>query len=432
MSPDTTSLKVAVQEQESWSRRLSITVPAERVQRTRGAVTSQIVRNARMPGFRQGKLPKRVVEQRFGPSIDQETVDRTIQEAYREALESQGLTPISQGKVDKVEYQPGSDLTFEVQLEVQPEVDLARTTGFTVSRPAAEVGEEDVDAVLERLRDDRAEWVEVEGEQKPDFGDQVTVEITALDAEGSTQEGEEARTYRFVIGEGQAIPDVEQAILALATGEESTSTIQFPEDFPDEARRGEEQRLHVRLTRTERKQLPEVDDEFAKAVGDFEDVAALRTRVLDDLRADAEQRAESEVRQQLLDLIIEANPFSVPDSMVDRYLDHMTGHSHADGQKHQHTPEQEEQLAKVREGLRPQAEWSLKRSMIVDRLAEQEGLTATQDEIDARVEELATKHERSPSEVWLQLEKSGQLEMLEREITEDKVFRHLLAQNTVS
>jgi trigger factor len=182
----------------------------------------------------------------------------------------------------------------------------------------------------------------------------------------------------------------------------------------------------------ERKKLADLDDEFASAVGDFESLDALRTRVRSDLVADVEQRGTAEVRRQLVEQIIEANPFDVPGSMVDRYLDYMTGHSHEGHEKHAHAPEEEERLAKVRESLRPQAEWGLRRMMVVERIAEQEGLSASQDEIDAKVDEIAARHERTPSEVWIQLEKNGQLEVLEREITEDKVFAHLLEQNTVA
>jgi trigger factor len=432
MSPDTTDLKISLQEQPSWSRRLSITVPAERVQRTRSSVSSQITRNARMPGFRKGKLPQRVLEQRFGASIEQETLDRSIQEAFREALQAQGLAPISQGKVDNIQYEKGQDLTFDVEFEVRPEIQLERVSGFTLSRPPSEVGEDDVESILERLRDERATWEALAEDARPGYGDQVTVEITAKDAEGNPVEGEEARTYRFVLGEGQAIPDVEQAIMTLQTGQEGEFTVRFPDDFPDEERRGEEQHLHIALKTAQSKVLPEVDDEFAKGLGEFESLEALRARILEDLRADAEQRAESELRGQLVEQIVEANPFEVPASMVERYLDYMTGHSHADGEEHHHTPEEEERIQRQRDQLRPQAEWGMKRMMVVERIAEQEGLSATQDEIDARVEELAAKHERTPSEVWLQLEKSGQLEVLEREITEDKVFRFLLEQNTVA
>jgi trigger factor len=427
------ALKVEVQEPRSWSRRLSITVPAERVQSTRSAITSQFARTAKLPGFRKGKLPNRVIEQRFGPSIEQETLDRLIQDAYREALDTRGFTPITQGTVDNVRYDQGKDLEFEVEFEVRPEIELSRISGFTVAREEVTVTDADVESVLERLRDDRADWQPAESGNHPGDGDRATVEITVLESTPGAGDGAEPRPYRVVLGEQQAIPDVEAAIRTLAPGEDGEFTVTFPDDFPDEERRGEAQRLRIELKEVHCKVLPELDDEFAKQVGDFEDITALRARVLEDLQADAEQRTESEVRQQLLQNILDANAFDVPASMVDRYLDHMTGHSHGDGKdQHQHTPEEDERLAQVREGLRPQAEWGLKRMLVIERLAEQEGLQATQDEIDARVEKLAESHGRTPSEVWLQLEKSGQLEVLEREITEGKVFEHLKSQNTIT
>jgi trigger factor len=431
MPAQTSDLTIAVQEPSAWSRRIAITVPAERVQRLRGEVTQQLARNARLPGFRKGKLPNTLIERQFGSSIDQETIDRTVQQAYREVLESEGLSPITQGKVEKVEYERGAALSFEVELEVRPEIQLARTGGFSLERPTMDVGEEDVESVLERLRDERATWEPLEEGQKPDFEQRVTVEITALEEGGAPPADAEPRTYRFVIGEGQAIPAVEEAIMTLAAGEEGDFSVSFPDDFPEEERRGQNQRLHIKVMDASRKILPELTPEFAKEIGDFEDLEALRARILEDLKADSEQRADAEVRRQLVDRITEANPFEVPASMVERYLDEVTGHSHEGEHKHQHTPEEEERLARARAGLWPQAEWSIKRLLIIDSVADAEGLRATQDNIDQRVEQLAERHERTPSEVWLQLEKSGQLEVLEREITEDKVFQHLLAQNKV-
>ncbi|HEX7240105.1 MAG TPA: trigger factor [Longimicrobiaceae bacterium] len=424
----TPELTIAVQEPKSWSRRISITVPGERVQRTRSAITKQIAGNVRLPGFRKGHIPQRILEKQFASSIEQETIERTIQDAYREALDREGLQPITQATVDNVHYHEGSELHFEVEFEVQPEIRIERTTGFTATRPSAEVGEEDVDAVLDRLRDERAVWQPRAEGEKPDWGDQILVEMNPVAAEGEEQE--EPQTYRFVLGEGQAIPAIEESILTLAPGEENDFTVTFPEDFQDPEQAGKEQHLHIKLVSVQHKEVPEVDDEFAKSLGDFEDVAALRARVLSDLREDAAKRAESELRGQLVGQILEANPFDVPGSMVERYLDYMTGQT--DEERGKLTDEQREQISQWRQALRPQAEEGLKRLLVVERIAETEGLRPTQDEIDARVEELARQHDRSPGEVWLQLEKSGQLQALESEITEEKVFEHLKAQNTVS
>src|SRR5690606_2393459 len=181
-----------------------------------------------------------------------------------------------------------------------------------------------------------------------------------------------------------------EAIMSLATGEEGDFDVRFPDDFPDETRRGQEQKLHIKVTEASAKVLPELNDELAAQVGDFENLEALRARILEDLQADATQRGDAEVRRQLVDQIIEANPFELPASMVERYLDEITGHSHEGEHQHNHTPEEEAEIARARASLRPQAEWSIKRLLIIDSLADAEGLRATQDDIDQRVEELAS------------------------------------------
>ena len=186
------------------------------------------------------------------------------------------------------------------------------------------------------------------------------------------------------------------------------------------------------MKETRRKVLPEITDEFAKGLGEFDSVQALRERIESDLKEDAVQRSETEVRRQIVDQILQANPFEAPRSMLDRYLDYMLGEGDERRPRRQRSPEEDERFGQLRESLKPQAEWGLKRTLIVERIAEQEGLRASQDEIDERVETLATRHSRTPSEVWIELEKSGQLEVLEREITEEKVFEFLKSQSTVS
>lgn len=427
----TTDLQIEVEQPEAWSRRLSITVPRERVQRVRSAVTEQLTRNARLPGFRKGKLPPRIVQQKFGPEIEQETLDRVIQESYREALQSQDFQPITQGMIDNVEYEPQSDLRFEVRFEVRPQLDLARTGGFSATRPPAEIGDDEVESVFERLRDERGTWNPLPDGERPDYGDQVTVEILGQELE---EEGEEpqARTYRFELGEGQAIPMVEESIMTLLAGEEGDFAVRFPDDFADEEQRGREQQLHIRLVDGKRKELPSVDDDFAREVGDFDSLDALRTRIREDLEEEARRRSEGEIRAQLIGQIVEANPFEIPNSMTERYLDHMTGQGEERERPRDLTPAQADRLAQFRETLRPQAETHLKRILIVEHIAEHEDLRATQDEIDERVEEIARKHDRQPADVWLTLEKSGQLQVLENEITEDRVFEYLKNQSTVA
>jgi trigger factor len=423
-------LQVTVEQASSYARHLSITVPAERVKRIRQAVRAQMTRNARVPGFRKGKLPDHLIEKQFGPAIDQETMDRVIQETYPEALKQGDVNPIAQGEVADVHFHgEGGELHYQVKVEVQPTVDLARTSGFVVARPADTVGEEEVDAVLERLRSERA-TLQLVDDRRPDLGDEVQVRITAPRAEGDDSEPT-PQEFRFVMGEGQAIAPIEEAIMSLMPGDEGEFDITYPEDFDDPDLAGTTQHMTIGVVELKSREFPELDDEFAKEVGGFDSVDALRARIGGDLREEARKRADAAVRDALVGQILEANPVEAPRSMVDRYLDYMTGGGREGAPKPKRTAEQEERFSQFREMMRPQAEAALKRILVIESLADREGLRATQDEVDARVELLAQAHGRSPSDVWLELEKGGQLQGLEAEITEEKVFEWLRGQNTV-
>jgi trigger factor len=422
-------LQVTVEEASSYARTLSITVPAERVRRIRQSVRSQLTRSARVPGFRKGHLPDHLVEKQFGPAINQQTVDRVIQETYPEALKQGNVNPIAQGEVADVHYHgDGGDLHYHVNVEVQPTVEIARTSGFVVARPSDSVGDDEVDGILERMRSERA-TLQVVDDRKPDLGDEVQVRITAPRPAGD--EGEpEPQEYRFVMGEGQAIAPIEEAIMSLMPGEEGEFDIEYPEDFDDPDLAGTTQHMTIGVVELKSRTFPELDDAFAQAVGPFDTMQALRERIAGDLREDARRRADAAVRDALIGQILEANPVEAPRSMVERYLDYMMGGMQG-GQRARRTPEQEERFSQFREMMRPQAEGSLKRMLVIDTLADRHGLRATQDEVDARVELIAQGQGRSPSDVWLELEKSGQLQSLEAEVTEDKVFDWLRTQNTV-
>jgi len=430
-TPGGGGLQVTVEQPSSYARHLSVTVPAERVKRIRQSVRARLTQNARVPGFRKGHLPDHLIEKQFGPAIDQETMDRVIQETYPEALKQGDVNPIAQGEVADVHYHgQGGELHYQVNVEVQPTVELARTSGFVVARPSDTVGDEEVDAVLERLRSERA-TLEVVDDRRPDLGDEVQVRITAPRPAG--EEGDpEPQEFRFVMGEGQAIAPIEEAIMSLTPGEEREFDITYPDDFDDPELAGTTQTLTIGVVELKSRTFPELDDEFAASVGPFESMEALRARVQGDLREEARKRADAAVRDGLVGQILEANPVEAPRSMVERYLDYMMGEGREGrAPRPKRTPEQEERFSQFREMMRPQAEAALKRIMVIDTLADREGLRATQDEVDQRVELLAQAHGRSPSDVWLELEKSGQLQGLEAEITEEKVFEWLRAQNTV-
>jgi trigger factor len=419
MAIDPSTLRIDLESQEAWRRRLTVTVPAPTVQTERNKIIQKLGGRLKLPGFRKGRIPTSVVEQRFGSAVDQEMLDKVIGEAYKVALRSQDLQPISEGQVEDVKYQPREELTFSISFDVQPEIELERLGGFTVQKPKIEVVDEDVARVLERLRDQNGVWKPLE-EGAAEDGNLVTLEIQRLE---SGEPVGEARPYEIVLGDGEAIPEVEDAIRTLAVGDTGDFTVTFPEDFSDESRRGEKEHLRISLQGRKAKELPELTDEFARSLGEFEDMEALTARVRDDLEREARGQAEEAVRGQLVDNLLEANPFQVPRSMTDRYLESVLGDT---------SKLDPEMLERTRESIRPEADKAVKRILLIDRVAELQGLRASEDEVDERVQEIAQKNDMKPGQVYSNLQKSGNLETLEREITEKKVWAFLTEQSAVS
>jgi trigger factor len=422
MTIDASRLQVSVQEQERWRRRMSVTVPAAVVREEEQRTAKRFASQARLKGFRKGRVPTHVIEKQFRGALRKEALDKLIQEAYRHALESEKLQPISEGHIEDVQYAPEQDLKFEVAFDVQPVFELARLGGFAVQRPAADVKDQHVDEVLARIREQNGAWRPVQ-EGSPVDGDLVTVKILRLDGSEA-----EARDYEFVLGRGDAIPDIEAAIKTLALSGQGSSNegefdIRFPEDLEDEERRGAAERVRITLLGRKTLELPPLDDSLAKQVGDFETLADLTAKVREDMEKEGAQRADAVVQARLLDLVLEANPFEVPASMVDRYLDGVLGDP-------KDVPA--DKLAEARAQLRPEAERAVKRILAMDRLAESRGLSATEDEIDKRVEEIATANQTTPAKVYASLQKAGRLEQVERELTERKVFDYLKSQSEIT
>jgi len=408
-------LKVDIEAPADWSRRLKITVPADRVQVERRAVASQIAKRVKLPGFRKGKVPASVLEKQYGPSIEQQTLERVVNTAYREAIREQGFSPISEASVDNVSYEPGADLSFDVEFEVRPEFELQRLGGFMVKAPAPPVDDGDVDKVVDRLREQNATW-HAAPEGTPAEGDRASVEITPL--QGNPDGDAAPRTYDIVLGAGEILESIDEAIRTLEPGGEGEFTIAVPEGTEGE----EEHRIRLRLVGVERAELPPADDAFARSLGDFESLDALRARIREDLLAESAQESEREVRRQLMQQVLEANPFEVPPSLVEQYLDSLL-----------QAPEDAdpETLAQAKEQTRPAAEYGVRRMLAIERIAEVEQLHPTEADIEARVTEIAEQNNVEPAQVKRELARSGRLQALAGDLTERRVFDYLKGLSTI-
>jgi trigger factor len=410
------NLQVTPKKMEGVERLLQVEVPAEEVARAEEKAARRYASSARLPGFRPGKAPPAMIRQRYGDAIRAEAVESLIQEAYKKVVADSEVKLAAQPHVHDVKFAAGEPLTFELHLEVQPDVALARTQGFRVTRTERPVTDDMVQEQLDSMREHHATWTPVE--EKPVEQDMVTVELATADEDGTIPKGKE---YHLVLGGGQAIPGIEELIMSLRPGETAEQPVRWPDDFPDEAQRSATKVVRVTLRDVKRKSMPELDDALARAVGEFESVEALRATVRTDLEAEAKREADAEVRQKIMDEIIGANPFEVPPSWVNHMI---TAYSEA-----YQVPEAEREQFGSR--FRQMAERQVRRDLVVDLLAERESLTATEGEIDDHVAALAGRRGMDVGKLYASLQKAGRLKELERGITEDKVFTWLLSQNVV-
>lgn len=410
------NIEITPKKTDGVERLLQISVPVEAVRDAEEKAARRYATRVRLPGFRPGKAPAAMIKKRFADAIRQETLESLVQEAYKQVLEQQQLKLASQPHVHDVKFGDNEPLTFELHLEVRPEIELSRTQGFRVTRTERHVTDEQVREQIDQLREQRAAWTPVEERPAPE--DMVTVVLATADETGAIPEGKQ---YPLVLGAGQAIPGIEELIMEARAGETVERPVKWPDDFPDEAQRSKTKTVRVTLQDVKRKTLPELDDAFAREVGDFESLDALRKAVRDDLEANAERETESEVRQRLLDDIIGANQFDVPPSWVSQLVDaYANAYQVPDSEKERFATE-----------FRPMAERQVRRDLVIDTVAERESLTATEADLDDRIAETASKRGADPGQLYASLQKAGRLKELERNITEDKVFKWLLERNTV-
>ena len=402
---------------EGVERHIQVSVPAEAVKEAEEKAARRYASTVRLPGFRPGKAPATVVRRKFGEAIRQEALESLVRDAYQEFVEKESIKVASQPHVHDLKFEEGKPLTFELHLELRPTVNLARTNGFRIQRPKASVTDEQVTEQLEQIRDEKATWTPVA--EKPNPGDMVNVQISTA---GAGTEMNEGKSYPLVLGSGQAIPGIEELVMSATPGETVEKPVKWPDDFPDETQRGQTKTVRITLNEVKRKSAPTLDDALAREVGDFESLDALRNAVRTDLERHADHEIEANVRQQLIDQIVSANAFDIPKSWIQQFVQNYA-------EAYQVPEDQREKFAGE---FRSLAERQIRRDLVIETIAEKEGLAATEKDLDDRIAEQAEKRGANPGQIYAQLEKSGRLKEMERGITEDKVFKWLLERNDVS
>ena len=307
-------MQVSVEATGNLERKLTIQVPPERVNDEVDNRLKSLAKRVRLDGFRPGKVPLKVVRQRYGSGVYQEVLGEVLQQSYREAVQQEGLEPAGNPSIEPKNVEEGQPIEFVASFQVFPEVEVADFTGVEIERPIAEIDDADIDRVIESLRAQHKTWEVVE--RAAAEGDRVTLDFVGT-LNGEEFEGGKAEGFMVEIGAGRLLPEFEHQLVGLKPGEEKTIDVTFPEDYPAENLKGQTVQFALTISKVEASVLPEVDEEFAKKFG-IEDgsVAKLRDDVRSNMERELRQALKSRVKQQVLEAVIEKHGFDLPDALV--------------------------------------------------------------------------------------------------------------------
>ncbi len=308
-------MQVSVEESGALSRRLTVTIPGERIEEEVSRRLEDFARRAKVKGFRPGKAPKKVVRQQYGASVREDVIEEMVRAHYADALSSEKLAPVAAPAFQPGETATDGSYTFTAEFEVFPEFEPAGLSGITLTKPRVEITDADVDEVLSRLQRQRATWVEVAREAKD--GDRVSVDFEGR-IDGEPFEGNSASDMPVILGADQAIPGFEQGLIGVRAGESRVLDLSFPEDYRKAELAGKPVRFEVAVKKIEQQELPDLDNAFAADLGVTEGgIDQLRERVRENMAQELEERIRSELQRQAGDALLEANLIEVPGALVD-------------------------------------------------------------------------------------------------------------------
>ncbi len=425
-------MDLQVEETGPVERRLRVEVSTAEVDAAFEVVYRQLGSKARLRGFRPGKAPRTVLQRVFGDQARAETMERLVRETLPKAIEQAELALVSDPRLaPEAEPKEGAPFIYEANVEIRPSIELKTVRGLEVTRPTLPEPEQDpLERYVEELRASQAQLIEeAEGVQAA-RGHVVRLDYEAT-VEGEPFDGSQGRGQQLELGSGSAIPGFEEQVEGMTVGAERDFEIELPASFPRQELAGKLARFHLTLHELKRKELPELDDEFAKDVSEFD--------TLDALRADASQRIEEgrqrqqtqAEREAVIEALVQANPFPVPPSLVDRELDGQIARVLAPMRSL--PPEQlEPQIQSLRERWRPQAERGVRLALLVPEIAREESIEVADADVDARVAEIAKERNEPVRKVRRSLAEQGVLDALRAGLLEERVVEFATAQATLS
>jgi trigger factor len=415
-------------------REISVEIPAAEVARETELQIQRYQKSARLPGFRAGHVPASIIRQRFGEGLKSDVAEALIPKYFRREAEKQGLVPVSQPRVSDLHIHDGEPLRFKASFEVLPEIQVEGYKELRADKPEFAVSDEEVEQALNGVREQHATYTTVEGRAlaEGDFAQ------ASMDGKPKNEDENDPNSkpvhmddVLIEIGGKNTVPEFTQNLTGASVGDQRTFDVAYPEDAPDKRLAGKSFVYTVKVNGIKQKSLPDLNDDFAKELGEFTSLDQVRKQIRNNMEAEKRHTAEHEAKDKLVAELVKRNDFEVPESLVDRQIDLRLERGlralAAQGMKMEDLKKMD--LPRLRAGQREQAVHDVKSSLLLDRIAEIEKIEVGDEEVNREIESLARQSKQTSEAVRARLTQDGGLDRIRMRIRSEKTLDFLYHQS---
>lgn len=407
---------------EGCKHEIEITVPLDEIARETDRVVANIQHKAKLPGFRPGKAPASLIRSKFSRQVREDVLESLLPKFFKQKVEEEHLEVVGRPNVKDVHFHEGEPLRFKAEFEVAPEIELNEYRGVTTHYTEPQVSDEDIDKRLDEIREQKAQFVNVEPRPVVD-GDYAVVTLDSISGVEQPVHQDEVVLH---IGDPDTMTGFSEALLGLSPGEEKEFDVSYPEDFGQARLAGKTVRFRARLTMIRTKELPELNDEFAQDLGDYPSLNDLRDAVRKAIFAEREFASQQKAKEELIDRLIESHEFPVPEAYIERQMEAQLENQFRDLAERGIDPAKLKiDWVKVKEAQRPKALHDVKASLLIDKIAEREAIAPTNEEVDAEVQRIAKQQREPVAAVRKKLQNDGTLNRIAYQIRSNKTLNFL-------
>jgi trigger factor len=422
-------------DKDSVKREISVEIPAAEVTRETDLQIQRYQKSARLPGFRAGHVPASIIKQRFGDGLKNDVIEALAPKHFRKEAEKQGLIPVSQPRITDLHMHDGEPLRFKATFEVLPEIQVEGYKDLRADKPEITVTDQEVEDALNNVREQRATYTTVEGRTLAE-GDFAQASMDGKPKDGKDVAEASANPVHMddvliEIGGKNTVPEFTQHLTGASAGEERTFDVSYPEDVSDKRLAGKTFVYTVKINGIKQKSLPELNDDFAKELGDFTSLDQVRKQIRENMEAEKKHNNEHAAKDKLVAELVKRNDFEVPESLIDRQIDLRLERGlralAAQGMKMEDLKKMD--LPRLRAGQREQAVNDVKCSLLLERIADLEKIQVSEEEVNREVEALAKQSKQTSEAVHARLTQDGGLDRIRMRIRSEKTLDFLYHQS---